>query len=110
MTALWYVAYFFGGAFFCNAIPHIVSGTTGRAFQTPFAKPSGRGLSSARVNVLWGACNLAVAYVLVFRVGAFDLRDGWDAIAFGAGSIAIAILSAHLFGPLHGGDFKNSQT
>ena len=30
-----YVAYFFGGAFLVNAIPHFVSGVTGHAFPTP---------------------------------------------------------------------------
>ena len=35
-----YIAYFFGGVFLANAIPHIVSGMMGRPFQSPFAKPS----------------------------------------------------------------------
>jgi len=34
-----YVAYFFGGAFLVNAIPHFVSGVLGRAFPSPFASP-----------------------------------------------------------------------
>ena len=55
-----YVSYFFGGAFLANAVPHIVSGITGHPFQSPFATPSGQGLSSATVNVLWGAFNLVV--------------------------------------------------
>ena len=35
----WYffVAYFFGGAFLVNAIPHFVIGVSGRSFPTPFA-------------------------------------------------------------------------
>ncbi len=32
-----YVAYFFGGAFLVNAIPHSVSGVLGRAFTSPFS-------------------------------------------------------------------------
>jgi len=32
-----YVAYFFGGAFLTNAIPHFVSGLMGKPFQSPFA-------------------------------------------------------------------------
>ena len=44
-------SYLFGGAFLTNAIPHFVSGVMGRAFQSPFAKPSGEGLSSSTVNV-----------------------------------------------------------
>jgi hypothetical protein len=72
----WYhdVAYFFGGAFFANTIPHLVNGISGLPFQSPFAKPPGEGLSSSTVNVLWGMFNLAVAYGLVVRVGRFDLR------------------------------------
>ena len=48
------VSYFFGGAFLANAVPHLVSGMTGRPFQTPFAKPPGQGLSSSTVNVALG--------------------------------------------------------
>jgi hypothetical protein len=36
------IAYFFGGAFLSNAVPHFVSGVTGRPFQSPFAKPPGK--------------------------------------------------------------------
>ena len=45
------VSYLFGGAFLSNAIPHFVSGVMGRPFQSPFAKPPGKGLSSSTVNV-----------------------------------------------------------
>ena len=73
----WYyfLAYFFGGAFLANSMPHLVNGVSGRPFQTPFAKPPGQGLSSSTVNVLWGFFNLAVAYLLICRVGTFDLRN-----------------------------------
>ena len=47
------VSYFFGGMFLANAVPHCVSGLQGRAFQTPFAKPPGEGLSSSTVNICW---------------------------------------------------------
>jgi len=57
-----YVAYFFGGAFLANAVPHLVNGISGRPFQSPFASPPGQGLSSSTVNVLWGLFNLAVGY------------------------------------------------
>ncbi len=52
------LAYFLGGAFLANAVPHYVSGMMGRPFQSPFAKPSGKGLSSSTVNVLWGFATL----------------------------------------------------
>ena len=48
------LSYVFGGAFLANAIPHFVSGTMGRSFQRPFAKPPGQGLPSSTVNeVAW---------------------------------------------------------
>jgi hypothetical protein len=47
------LAYFWGGVFLANAIPHFVSGTMGRPFQSPFAKPPGQVLSSSTVNVFW---------------------------------------------------------
>jgi hypothetical protein len=98
------LAYFFGGAFLTNAIPHFVSGVMGRPFQSPFAKPPGEGLSSSTVNVLWGFFNLVVAYLLICRVGDFDLRS-WDhAIALGFGILLMGILAARLFGRLHGGN------
>ena len=98
-----YASLFLAGAFLTNAIPHFVSGVTGRPFQTPFAKPPGKGLSSSTVNVLWGFFNLAVGY-LNFRIGGFDLHSTTHAILFGAGVLLMALVAARLFGPLHGGD------
>ena len=99
-----YVSYVFGGAFLANAVPHVVSGVTGRAFQTPFAKPPGQGLSSSTVNALWGFCNLVVGYVLVCRIGDFNLRDTSDVVALGLGALAIALVSAWGFGRFNGGN------
>ena len=59
------VSCFFGGVLLINAVPHMVSGLTGRPFQTPFAKPPGKGLSSSTVNVFWGFLNLVIGYLLV---------------------------------------------
>ena len=97
-------SYLFGGFFLVNALPHFVSGVMGRPFQSPFAKPPGKGLSSSTVNVLWGAFNISVAYVLVLRVGRFDLRAPADALALGAGLLTGGLLLARIFGPLHGGE------
>lgn len=97
-------AYVFGGAFLANAIPHFVSGMMGRAFQTPFAKPPGQGLSSSTVNALWGLFNLVVGYVLVCRVGDFSLRETSDVAALGFGALAIALISARGFGRFNGGN------
>ena len=69
------VAYFFGGMFLANFTPHFIAGVAGRAFQTPFAKPPFRGLSSPMVNVLWGLFNLVVAYLLLVVAGALELRQ-----------------------------------
>jgi len=104
MEWLSYVAYFFGGAFLANAVPHFVSGVMGRPFQSPFAKPPGKGLSSSTVNVLWGSFNIAAGYALIVRVGAFDLRDTSDALAAGLGTLFMAILMSRVFGALHGGN------
>jgi hypothetical protein len=98
------VAYFFGGAFLANAVPHFVSGVMGRPFQSPFAKPPGQGLSSSTVNVLWGFLNAAIGYGLVCRVGSFDLRATDHVIALGLGVLLMSVLSARVFGRFHGGN------
>lgn len=101
----WYqaVAWFFGGAFLVNAVPHFVSGVTGHPFQSPFASPPGAGLSSAQVNVLWGTFNLVVGYLLLCRVGTFELRNTRHVLVAGAGALAMAIMLAHAFGRFYGG-------
>ncbi len=104
MTWLWLVSYFFGGAFAANAVPHFVSGIMGRAFQSPFAKPSGQGLSSATVNVVWGFFNAVVGYLLVAHVGAFQPRTTSHILVFGLGALLIGIFSARHFGQFHGGN------
>lgn len=104
MRELDLAAYFFGGALFANAIPHFVSGMMGRAFQSPFARPPGEGLSSSTVNVVWGFFNIVVGYVLICRVGQFGLRDTYDVLASGAGALVIAVFSARHFGRFHGGN------
>src|SRR5580704_5834967 len=99
-----YVSYFFGGAFLANAIPHFVSGTMGRPFQSPFAKPPGEGLSSSIVNVLWGAFNIVVGYLLVCQVGDFELRSPLHALVAGLGALLMAVSAARSFGRFHGGN------
>ncbi len=102
----WYhdLAYFFGGVFLANAIPHLVNGMSGNPFQSPFASPPGKGLSSSTVNVLWGMFNLAVAYVLVVRVGRFDLRRTRHVVVLALGAFLISLMLARHFGELHGGN------
>ena len=100
----WLVSYFFGGIFAANAIPHFVSGMMGRSFQTPFATPPGKGLSSATVNVIWGFFNLVVAYVLLAHVGDFHPRSTSHILAVGLGILLISVLLARHFGQFHGGN------
>ncbi len=100
----YYVAYFFGGAFLANCLPHLSNGISGRAFQSPFASPPGEGLSSSTINVVWGFFNLAVGYLLVFRVGSFNLRRTQDVIVLGVGILAMSLMLARAFGRFHGGN------
>lgn len=104
MPWLDYLAWFFGGAFLANTIPHFVAGVQGRPFQSPFAKPRGVGLSSSRLNVIWGFINLVIAYLLICRVGLFDLRDTIHVIVLGAGFGLVAFFLASRFGRYHGGN------
>lgn len=104
MNWLWLVSYFFAGVFMENAVPHFVSGVTGRAFQSPFAKPPGEGLSSSTVNVVWGVFNMSVAYLLIAHVGAFQCRATTHVVAFGLGLLLKGIFSARHFGRFHGGN------
>jgi len=104
MNWLHLVSYFFGGVFLANAVPHTISGMMGRPFQSPFAKPPGKGLSSSTVNVLWGFLNAFVGYILVLRVGHFDVRSTSDVLAPAVGALLIGLQSARHFGQFHGGN------
>jgi len=101
----WYhdLAYFFGGAFLANSLPHLGNGVSGHAFQSPFATPPGVGLSSSTVNVLWGLLNLLIGYLLVCRVGCFELRRTRHVLPLAAGILVMSLMLARTFGRLHGG-------
>jgi hypothetical protein len=98
-----YLAYFFGGAFLVNAVPHLTNGVSGRRFRTPFASPPGKGQSSPTVNVLWGTLNAGVGYFLVCHVGEFHIRHIPDVLVLGAGSLLMAVMLARAFGRADGG-------
>src|ERR1700690_4054910 len=98
-----YVAYFFGGAFLANTLPHLGNGISGRAFQSPFASPPGKGVSSSTVNVLWGFFNLVVAYLLIVRVGSFSLLNIRHVLPLGSGMLLMSVMMARQFGRFHGG-------
>jgi hypothetical protein len=104
MNWLHLVSYFFGGVVLANAVPHLVSGMMGRPFQSPFAKPPGQGFSSSTVNVLWGFFNAIVGYLLVVRVGRFELRSTTNVLALGVGVLLISLQMARHFGKFNGGN------
>jgi hypothetical protein len=97
-------AWLLGGAFLTNAIPHFVCGVMGRPFQTPFANPRGQGLSSSTLNVLWGSFNLALAWLLLCRIGSFDLHSIECASAVGLGMLLAGLGLARRFGRFNGGN------
>ncbi len=99
----WYIAYFLGGAFLVNAVPHFTNGVSGRRFPSPFASRPGRGESSPLVNVLWGTLNLVIGYLLVCRVGSFDLHRLRDVLVLGAGGLLMALMLSRTFGRIYGG-------
>lgn len=98
-----YLAYFFGGAFLANAVPHFTNGISGRPFPSPFATPPGQGESSATINILWGTFNLVVGYLLLSKVGTFSLRRSREAVVFGLGVVAMGLMLSRAFGRLYGG-------
>ena len=100
------LSYFFGGLFLANAVPHFVSGMMGRPFQTPFAKPRGEGLSTSTVNVAWSFVNFVLAYVLILRVGDFDVRDTESMLALALGALLISLGLAKRFGRFNGGNLQ----
>jgi hypothetical protein len=52
---------------------------------------------------LVGLFNLAAAYLLVCRVGDFNLRNTRQVLVLGAGMLVMSLMLAHTFGRLHGG-------
>jgi hypothetical protein len=110
MNWLHEIAYVFGGAFLANAVPHLVAGLQGKPFQSPFAHPPGQGLSTSRTNALWGAANAVVAWLLLAKVGAFDIRAPEQAGAAFAGGLILAVLMSQRFGRFNGGNSPGSDT
>lgn len=95
-----YIACFFAGMFLANVVPHYVHGISGNRFPTPFAKPPGRGLSSATVNVVWALVNL-VAGFLLFRLGRVSSGNTLALLAFFAGIAVISIMGSVSFAKKH---------
>jgi hypothetical protein len=101
----WYnvVAYFAGGAFLANFVPHFTAGISGNPFYSPFAKPPFRGLSSPRVNILWGLVNLAASYTLLVIVGDLEPRSVASVAIAGAGFALASIGIAGSIGRIRAG-------
>jgi hypothetical protein len=93
MAWYFYIASFFAGIFLANTIPHFVQGISGNKFPSPFSKPSGRGLSSPIVNVLWGLFNFLIGYLLL-GVGQVSSGNTPSLLVFFVGVIAISIISS----------------
>lgn len=94
-TIHWYnfLAAFFAGVSLLNAFPHLVQGLSGNAFPTPFAKPSGRGLSSPLTNTLWAFANLIIGFFL-FKASKVTFDVNLLLLVFLAGMVTISIISA----------------
>jgi hypothetical protein len=103
MALLHLLRCFFVGALLTNAIPHLVAGLMGQRFPTPFAKPPGKGLSSAIVNLLWSFGNLLIAAVLLRRAGGPDIAQTGDVAALVLGMVVIGLQRARHFGRLNDG-------
>lgn len=104
MPWLHFASWFFGGALLANAVPHAASGLMGRAFQSPFARPRGEGLSSSTTNVWWGFLNLALGYGLLAHVGNFDPHDVTCMGTAFAGALLLSLSMARHFGRFNGGN------
>jgi len=85
-----YVAIFFAGVFWANAIPHFIHGISGQQFPTPFANPPGKGMSSATLNVIWGLANMLIGYLLL-RAGKLTSKNKLGLIVFFVAVICVSI-------------------
>jgi len=55
------------------------------------------------VNVLWGFTNLVIGYLLLARVGIFELRRWRHVIVAGVGALLMAVMLRRGFGRFYGG-------
>ena len=93
---------FFAAVFFVNGVPHFVQGVSGNRFQSPFASPPGVGESSALVNVLWGAFNFLIGYLLFRYAGTFQVGLNLASLLFFGGGLLMAVVLARHFGKVRG--------
>lgn len=90
-----YVSGFWSALFLVNSVPHYAAGIQGNKFPTPFANPSGKGLSSPVLNVIWGLINMLIGAVL-FKCAHLS-ADNWLSLAifFGAVCLGSIFLGSH---------------
>lgn len=100
MPWYFYLLEFLAGALLANCVPHLVHGISGAPFQSPFAKPPGRGESSPVVNVQWGAANLLGGLLLLHFFWPTN-EAGWS--FFGVGAVFLALQLAKHFGKVRAG-------
>ena len=101
-----YLLEFLGGALLANGVPHFVQGTSGNPFQSPFAKPPGKGESSPLSNVLWGFGNLVAGALLLhfFWPRGCAAALGWGAA--GLGALLMAMQLSVVFGKVRSGRLR----
>jgi hypothetical protein len=104
MFVIQFIAWFVAGGLLVNMVPHLVAGLQGRAFQSPFAKPPGKGLSSPLINVIWGFINLAASWALFIRVGEFDIANAAHAAVAAFGGLFSGVFLAVHFGKIYASD------
>jgi len=93
-----YLIHFLAGAVLANGVPHFVAGISGEKFQSPFANPPGKGLSSPLVNVLWGFANLVGGTALLMVYAPQGPRDLIDLASIALGALVMASPSPFISG------------
>ena len=83
-------------------MPQLISDLTGCTFPTLFAEPFGKRRSASTVNLLCGVPGLLAAWLLIERVGDFDLMAAAVDGAFRRGVLLAALGLAWGFSRLRG--------
>ena len=96
MSILSFIANVAAGLFLCNCIPHLCAGLRGEPFPTPFAKPPGKGKSSAVTNTLWGNLNLIIGFLLL-HFSPIEPGLNLESILFVVGFVGLGIPSSMHF-------------
>jgi hypothetical protein len=91
-----YFSGFWAGIFLANFVPHVIKGSAGDPFPTPFAKPPGKGLSSPLVNVLWAQLNLVIG-LLLLKLGKVSIDNNSSIIICFLGFTCVSIFNSQIF-------------